>query len=108
MHQKQTAFENTVGKGEIARNEQISPFPTMLTTQSDNCIPICIYIFLSSLFAVELEEPKIGMQGKGFNSKVLDFFKFEVFDNKNLNVVKMVKFVFDRKENMEGEGENAG
>ena len=27
MHQQQTAFENTVGKGEIARNEQFLLFP---------------------------------------------------------------------------------
>ena len=30
-----TAFENIVGKGEIA--------PTMFCTQSDKCIPICPY-----------------------------------------------------------------
>ena len=36
-----TAFENIVGKEEIARNEQFLLFPTMFSTQSDNCIPIC-------------------------------------------------------------------
>ena len=34
-----TAFENTVGKEEIA----YSSFPTMFSTQSDNHIPICPY-----------------------------------------------------------------
>ena len=44
MHQEETAFEKIVGKGEIACNKQfiaIYPFPTMFSTQSDNCIPIC-------------------------------------------------------------------
>ena len=40
MHQQQTAFENIVGKEEIARNEQ---FPTMFSIQSENFIPICQY-----------------------------------------------------------------
>ena len=37
MHQQLTAFENIVGKEEIA----ISSFPTMFSTLSENCIPIC-------------------------------------------------------------------
>ena len=73
MHQQQTAFENIVGKGEIAHNEQFLLFqlnlmhrqqtafenivgkgeinfffPTMSSTQSDNCIPICLCIFMTS------------------------------------------------------------
>ena len=36
---KQAAFENILGKEEIACNV----FPTMFSTQSDNCIPICPY-----------------------------------------------------------------
>ena len=32
MHQQQTAFENIVEKGEIARNEQFLLFPTMFST----------------------------------------------------------------------------
>ena len=62
-HQQQTAFENIVGKGEIAHNEQFLLFPTMFSTQSDNCIPICPY-FDISLFAAESEGPKIGISGK--------------------------------------------
>ena len=46
---QETALENIVGKGEFARNEQISPFPTMFSTQSDNCISICPY-FLRHIF----------------------------------------------------------
>ena len=61
MHQQQTAFENIVGKEEIAHNEQISLLSTMFSTQSDNCIPF-VYIFdIIFLFAAEFEEPKIGI-----------------------------------------------
>ena len=46
-NQQQTAFENIVGKREI------SPFPTMFSTQADNCIPIypyfCHQIFIFCL-----------------------------------------------------------
>ena len=38
-----TAFENNVGKEEIACNQAISYFPTMFSTQSENCTPICQY-----------------------------------------------------------------
>ena len=39
----------------------------MFSTQSENCIPICQYFDITSmsLFAAELDEPKIGMWGKG-------------------------------------------
>ena len=46
----QTAFANIVGKGETAHNEQISPFPTMFSTQSDNCISICSSFLTSYLY----------------------------------------------------------
>ena len=45
-HQQQTVFENIAGKGEIACNKQ-SPFPSMLSTQSDDGIPH-LFIFLTS------------------------------------------------------------
>ena len=68
MHQQQTAFENIVGKEEIARNEQFLLFQQCFLlnqkiTQSENCIHInFVNIFdIISLFASELEEPKIGM-----------------------------------------------
>ena len=38
----------------------------MFSTQSDNCIPYFVHIFdIISLVAFELEEPKIGISGKG-------------------------------------------
>ena len=41
-------------------------FSHNFSTQSDNCIPICVHIFdILSLFATESEEPKISIWGKG-------------------------------------------
>ena len=57
MHQQPTAFENIVGKGEIARNEQFLLFPECFL-QLDNCILISPYFDIKSLFAAESEEPK--------------------------------------------------
>ena len=37
----------------------------MFSIQSDNFIPICPYFDIISLFAAELEEPKIGISVKG-------------------------------------------
>ena len=39
----------------------------MFFTQADNCIPIkfCPFFDIISLFAIELEEPKIGISDKG-------------------------------------------
>ena len=61
MHQQQTAFENIVGKEEIARNEQFLLFPQcFLLTQI--YVPPFVHIFdIISLFAAELGEPKIGI-----------------------------------------------
>ena len=33
------SFENTVGKGEIAHNEQILLFPTVFSTHFENLVP---------------------------------------------------------------------
>ena len=68
-NQQQNAFENIVGKGEIARNEQFLLFLTMFSTREDNHILIRPHFcHLISLFAAELEEPKIGISGKGLNT----------------------------------------
>ena len=42
MHQQQTAFENTVGKGEIAPSEQFLLFPQCFLLNQIT-IPICQY-----------------------------------------------------------------
>ena len=61
------AFENIVGKEEIARDEQFLLFPQCFSTQSDKCT-IYVYIFdikCISLFVAEFDRPKIGISGKG-------------------------------------------
>ena len=60
MHQQQTAFENIVGKGEIARSEQFLLFPHGFLLNQIIVSPFAHYFDIISLFAVELEEPQIG------------------------------------------------
>ena len=66
MHQQQTAFENIVGKEEIARNElfllflQCFPLNQKIVTPFVNIFDI-ISLFTAELEEPELEEPKIGM-----------------------------------------------
>ena len=62
-----TAFENVAGKGEIALNEQFLLFPQCFILNQ-----IIIYQFVHifciiSLFAAELQEPKIGISGRGLS-----------------------------------------
>ena len=52
-----------MGKVEIARNKH--NFHTMFSTHSDDFILIYPYFDIISLFAVEFEEPKVGISGKG-------------------------------------------
>ena len=57
-----------MGKEEIARNEQFLLFPQCFSTKSENLYPPYANIFdIISLFAAELEEPEIGISGKGLN-----------------------------------------
>ena len=60
-HQQRTAFENIVGKGEIARNEQFPLFPQCFLLKQIIVSPFVHISDIISLFAAELEEPKIGM-----------------------------------------------
>ena len=54
-----------MGKGEIAHNEQFLLFPQCLLLDQIIVSPF-VYIFdIISLSAAELEEPKIGISGKG-------------------------------------------
>ena len=65
MHQQQTAFENILGKREIARNEQFLLFPQCFLLNQIAISPFVQIFDIISLFAIELEEPKIGISGKG-------------------------------------------
>ena len=61
MHQQQTAFEKIVGKEEIARNEQFLLFPQCFLLNRKIVTPFVNIYDIISLFAAELEEPRIGM-----------------------------------------------
>ena len=61
MHQQHTAFENIVGKEEIARNEQFLLFPQCFQLNQKISSQFVNIFDITSLFAAELVEPKIGM-----------------------------------------------
>ena len=64
-HQQQTAFENIVGKGEIARNEQFLLFPQCFLL-NEKIVPH-LSIFLTSYFYLLLnwKSPKLAYEVKG-------------------------------------------
>ena len=67
MHQQQTAFENILEKEEIAPNEQFFLCPQCFLFHQV-IVSLFVHIFdIISLSAAELEEPKIGISGKGLN-----------------------------------------
>ena len=61
MHQQQTAFENIVGKEEIARTEQFLLFPQCFLLNQKTVPPFVNIFDIISLFAAKLEERKIGI-----------------------------------------------
>ena len=61
MYQQQTAFENIVGKEEIACNEQFLLFPQCFLLTQKIVSPFVNIHDIISLFTAELEESKIGM-----------------------------------------------
>ena len=69
MHQQQTAFENILRKGVIARNEQLILFPQCFLLNQIIVSPFVHIFDIRSLFAAELEELKIGISGKGLNKE---------------------------------------
>ena len=74
-HQQQIAFENIVGKEEIARNEQFLLFPQCFLLDQIIVSP-SVHIFDISLFTAELEEPKLGISGNGLNAQCrADFYQ---------------------------------
>ena len=74
-HQQQTAFENNVEKEEIAHVEQFPLFPQFFLLNQELISQFVNIYDIISLFATELEEPKIGMCGKGstLNYTILTF-----------------------------------
>ena len=71
MHQYQTAFENIVGKGKIAPKEQFLFFPQCFLPNQIIVSPFVNIFDIISLFAGELEKPKIGISGKGLTTLLL-------------------------------------
>ena len=55
------AFENIVGKAEIARKEQFLLFPQCFLLNQKIVSPFINMFDIISLFTAELEEPRIGM-----------------------------------------------
>ena len=131
-HQQQTAFENIVGKGEIARNEQFVLFPQCFLLNQMTVFPFVHISDIISSFAAELEEPKIAIRGKGLNDfiivisqgaskvchiphnslpddKILYLSKLKAFTDDKLNSIKRIRFFFPEGiENVVRKGENAG
>ena len=62
---QEKTFENTVGKSEIAFNEQFHLFPRCFSTLLYNFLPISLNFKLSSANSLSSEESKIGRLGKG-------------------------------------------
>ena len=62
-HQQHTAFENIVGKEEIARDEQFLLFPRCFLFNKKIASFVNIFDIIS-LFAAKIEEPKNGISGK--------------------------------------------
>ena len=61
MHQQPTAFENIVGKEEIACNEQFLLFPQCFQLDQKIVSPFVNVFDIIYLFVAELEKPKIGI-----------------------------------------------
>ena len=76
MRQQQKAFENIVGKGEITHNEQFLLFPQCFLLNQIIVSPFFLIFGIISLFAAELEEPKICISGKGLQSR--KFFRIRL------------------------------
>ena len=63
MHQQQTASENIVGKGEIARYEQFLLFPQCFLL-NQVIVSQFVHIFdIIFLFVAELKQTKTGISG---------------------------------------------
>ena len=89
MHQQQTAFENIVGKEEIAPYEQFLLFPQCFLL-NQIIVSQFVHIFsIISLFATELEEPRFGISGKGSMKK-----PFECILEKQKIVETSIFFLF--------------
>ena len=76
------SFENTAGKGKIARNKQFLLFPQCFLLDQIIVFPFVHIFDIISLFAAGFEEHKFGISGKG-----LKHFKLPL-DGKKKHYVK--------------------
>ena len=65
INNRQLLKKNLVGKGEIAHLEQFLLFPQCFLINQRTVSPFVHIFDIISLFAAELEKPKIGISGKG-------------------------------------------
>ena len=72
-HRQHTAFENIVEKEEIACNEQFLLFPQCFLLNQKIVSPFVIIFDIMFLFTTELEEPKIGISGKGLTGSIQNY-----------------------------------
>ena len=61
MHEEQIDFGKNVGKGGFVRNEQFLLFPKFFLLNQIIISPFVHIFDIISLYAAELEEPKIGI-----------------------------------------------
>ena len=89
MQQQQTAFENIVGKGEIACNEQFLLFPQCFLL-NQIIVSAFVHIFdIISSFAAELEKPKIGISGKRLK---LHYVRHSLVINNTVNTYNLFEY----------------
>ena len=93
MHQQWTAFENIVGKEEIAHNEQFLLFPQCFLLNQIFKSPFVHIFDIISLFAAEIEEPKIGISGKWLNSQPVWAVENTIHTNPEENIILSVWLV---------------
>ena len=108
MHQQQTTFENSVGKREIAWNEQFLLFPQCILLNHIIVSPVVHIFDIIVSLAAELEGPKIGISGKGLTlsyHKISVWSKLKALADDKINVTEKLKFVLGRVENIVGKGE---
>ena len=95
-HEQQTAFENIVGKGEIACNKQFLLFPKCFQLNQITVSQLVHIFDIISLFAVELEESKIGISGKGLRKAEQELYQSITLPNdKFFNFTKLKEFADD-------------
>ena len=100
-YQQQTGFENIVGKEEIARDKQFLLFPQCFLLNRIT-VPHFVHIFdIILLFSAELEEPKIGIRGKGLTWFI--FYKASIQYTLINTHVHLPNFTLFRKQHLKND-----